>query len=110
MFFLQFILLLLVSVQSVRICSETVCLDMTDEEYEQWQKPYYQDSFGIKMDWMDPNDGWCQHRRLIWMKYRRMFNQQLLDIPRYTKLGFKKMRIPKKLFDVIVEECDENFR
>ena len=87
MFFLQFILLFLGSVQSVRICSETdetVCLDMTDEEYEQWQKPHYQDSVGIKMDWMDPDDGWCQHKRLIWMKYRRMFSQQLLDIPKYT--------------------------
>ena len=111
--FLQFFLLFLVSVQSVRICSEkdeNLCLDMTDEEYEQWQKPYYQDHFGIKMNWMDPNDGWCQHKRLDWMKHRRMFNQQLLEMPRYTKLGFKKMKIPKKLFDLIVEECDDNFK
>ena len=83
---------------------------MTDEEYEQWQKPYYQDHFGIKMNWMDPNDGWSQHKRLDWMKHRRMFNQQLLEMPKYTKSGFKKMKIPKKLFDLIVEECDDNFK
>ena len=110
---LQFFLLFLVSVQGEKVCSEKdeeLCMDMTDDEYEQWQKPYYEDHFGIKMDWMDPNNGWFRHRRLEWMYFRKSINKQLIDMPRYTQLGFKKMKIPKKLYDLIVEQCDDNFK
>ena len=109
----QFFLGFLVSVHSEKVCSERdekICMDMTDAEYEQWQKPYYEDHFGIKMDWMDPNNGWSQHRRLEWMYFRRQCNKQLIDFPKYTKLGFQKMKIPKKLYDTIVEQCDDNYK
>ena len=115
MLLLQFFIFLhFVNVQNaVEICSimdKNQCLDMTEDEYEQWQQPMYEDHFGIKTDWMNPDNGWYQHRRLEWMIFRRMINEQLANVPKFTELGFKKLTIPKELYKVIVEQSDENFK
>ena len=71
-------------------------------EYEDktLDKPFFMDHLGQKLNWTDLNDGWTEHLREIYMKLQKRINLQLgMGPPRFTKLGYKKMKIPEHVLE-----------
>lgn len=112
--FLTYLITSLPIVITKKVCIENEagnqCLNMCELEQQQWQLPYYEDSYGIQNDWLDPKNGWHQSKRLDWMIYRRSCSEQWAKVPRYTERGFKLLQIPPGLYQVIVEQSDQKFK
>ena len=71
-------------------------------------KPFYIDPTLVKMNWTDSNDGWNDFARLYWTKAMIIDHYQRKIMPKFTKLGYAKMKIPEKLLDVIFQEKSKN--
>ena len=44
------------------------------------------------------------------MNFMRVNNEQIANMPKYTELGFKHMKIPEKLYTTILEQHSEDFK
>ena len=71
-------------------------------------KPFYIDPTLVKINWTDSNDGWNDFARLYWTKAMIIDHYQRKIMPKFTKLGYAKMKIPEKLLDVILQEKSKN--
>ena len=71
-------------------------------------EPFYIDPTLVKINWTDSNDGWNDFARLYWTKAMIIDHYQRKIMPKFTKLGYAKMKIPEKLLDVILQEKSKN--
>ena len=66
-------------------------------------KPTYTDLWGYEMDWYNLEDGWTEMRRKNMSKIEERLRYQMKRIPGFTKIGYKKMKMPKKLHQLILK-------
>ena len=75
---------------------------LCEHEDKTLDKPYFIDHLGYKLNWTDLNDGWTQSWRETYMKLQKRINLQIgMGPPRFTKLGYKKMKIPEHLLETL---------
>lgn len=61
----------------------------------------FKDLWGFEHNWFDPEDGWDESKRNLFITWQRRGQYQSKNIPKYTKHGYKKMEIPSKLYELI---------
>ena len=88
--------------------------------YKVTRKSTYTDIWGYEFDWLDPEDGWTNIRRRAMPDIDKLTRYQPKTLPAFTKLGYKKTKMPKKLYEliknaketrafVVPEKCEENW-
>ena len=65
------------------------------------QKSTYTDIWGYEFDWINQEDGWTKVRQQAMKRIDRLSLEQPKKLPAFTKLGYEKMKIPKKLYQLI---------
>ena len=70
-----------------------------DNEPEPERKVFV-DLYGFKYNWTDPEEGWNDARRKKIFREHRRNTEQADTMPQFTKLGYKKMKMPKGLLQV----------
>ena len=61
----------------------------------------FKDLWGFEHNWFDPEDGWDESKRNLFITSQKRGLYQAKNIPKYTKHGYKKMEIPTKLYELI---------
>ncbi len=65
--------------------------------------PFFTDLWGYKINWLDPEDGWDNLKRSELLKLHLNNIKQPDELTRYTKMGYKKVKIPTQLYQVCFE-------
>ena len=63
----------------------------------------FTDLWGFKHNWQDPEDGWDEKQRKLFISRQKEGIFQTKRIPEYTKHGYKKMPMPPKLYKIIYD-------
>ena len=58
--------------------------------------------WGYVYNWTNPDDGWIHERRKEMLVLKRKILKQLPEVPAYTKLGLKKMKMPTELHSLLL--------
>ena len=79
----------------------------------------FKDLWGYEHNWLDPEDGWDDEKRKLFTTMQKKGLYQVKHIPKYTTNGYKKMEIPPRLYELILEirktadfkseTCDGNY-
>ena len=79
----------------------------------------FKDLWGFEHNWLDPEDGWDDEKRKLFITMQKKGLYQVKHIPKYTTNGYKKMEIPTRLYELIreirktadfkLETCDGNY-
>ena len=71
------------------------------KENQETIEPIYHDLWGYPLNWTDPRDGWDGAKRKWWLEDEKSNLMQSQNMEQYTKLGYKKTKIPKKVYQVL---------
>ena len=84
------------------------------------QLPTVTDLWGYEYDWNDIDKGWYPYRRFHFLEEIERIKTQNRIVKKFTKLGYKVMKIPSCLFETLlnqknddsiyVEKCSEGVR
>ena len=66
------------------------------------------DITGHKIDWYNSEEGWTDQRRHNVLIANDLMMEQFKNVPAYTKYGYKKMSMPKKLHHQILKNFNLN--
>ena len=66
------------------------------------------DLWGIELNWKKSDEGWDLARRHQYLNFVRMMKDQRKNIRKFTKLGYKVMKIPQNVYDLILSERQGN--
>ena len=58
----------------------------------------------MDLNWTKSEDGWDLSRRHQYLEIVRLMKIQTRTVKKYTKLGYKVMKIPETLYDLILSE------
>ena len=72
-------------------------------EVNQIDKPFFKDLWGYVMNWTDPEEGWSKIKRIKVLKLKEKMVLQSAAMNKYSKHGYKKMKMPKELLKKIIE-------
>ena len=66
-------------------------------------QPFFEDLWGFKTNWTNPQDGWTDEKRKL--RVTEHFNtiQQSSAMQAFTKLGYMKTKIPDKIHQKILQ-------
>lgn len=65
---------------------------------------YFEDVSGFKVHWNDPEDGWDEAKREDLLTIHSKNLLQPRYVPKLTKTGFHKLKIPDELFTFLLEQ------
>ena len=57
----------------------------------------FTDLWGYGVNWTNKEDGWNIDKKLLILSAKKEIIRQMQIMPKFTKQGFKKMKIPKEL-------------
>ena len=109
----------MLKVVSLLIISLVVC-DTTAHEYDSQlmygenelekihNQKYFTDLWGYKVDWRNPADGWNEKKRTMMLAAKKLIIRQMQVMPKFSKLGYKKMKIPKELHLKLLEARNQS--
>ena len=66
----------------------------------------FEDAWGKEINWYDPDNGWNEERRTLFLKDYKLSISQSKIMPAYTQQGFVKMKIPSQLNELINKAKD----
>ena len=66
-------------------------------------KSTYTDIWGYEYDWFSLEDGWTKFRRENMSSIENWVKNQMEIIPKFTRTGYKKMRMPQKMHKMILK-------
>ena len=66
------------------------------------------DITGHPIDWYNSEEGWTDQRRHNVLIANDLMMEQFKNVPAYTKYGYKKMNMPKKLHHQILKSFNLN--
>ena len=66
----------------------------------------FEDAWGKEINWYDPDNGWNEERRKLFLKDYNLSISQSKIMPAYTQQGFVKMKIPSQLNELINKAKD----
>ena len=69
---------------------------------EQLSTDCIKDLWGFTVNWTNKDDGWNLDKRLHFLANRKQILWQTNVVPRYTKGGYKKLKIPASLYHDIL--------
>ena len=72
------------------------------------QQEYFIDITGHQIDWYNSEDGWTDLRRHSILRANHVMMESIKKVPTFTKYGYKKMSIPKKLHHQILKSFNLN--
>ena len=72
------------------------------------QQEYFIDITGHQIDWYNSEDGWTDLRRHSILRANHVMMESIKRVPTFTKYGYKKMSIPKKLHHQILNSFNLN--
>ena len=72
------------------------------------QQEYFIDITGHQIDWYNSEDGWTDLRRHSILRANHVMMESIKRVPTFTKYGYKKMSIPKKLHHQILKSFNLN--
>ena len=64
------------------------------------------DITGHQIDWYNSEEGWTDQRRHNVLIANDLMMKQFKNVPAYTKYGYKKMSMPKKLHHQILKSIN----
>lgn len=76
--------------------------------YSCLNKSSFKDSWGFRYNWTDLEDGWNYEKKILAVEYKLSLAQRQNDVPKFTKSGYKKMTIPKELYNLIMKARNES--
>ena len=65
--------------------------------------PTFKDLWGFEVQWQNTEDGWNPRRRERLIDLENKIIDQVAEMPAFTKEGYKKMKIPSHLYDLITQ-------
>ena len=71
--------------------------------YRKTENLTYTDLWGYEYDWYNLEDGWTEFRRENMSRIENWVKNQMKTIPKFTRTGYKKMRIPQKMHKMILK-------
>ena len=66
-------------------------------------QPTFTDLWGFEVQWQNTEDGWNHRRRERLIDLENKMIDQVAEMPAFTKEGYKKMKIPSHLYDLITQ-------
>ena len=63
----------------------------------------FTDLWGFEVQWQNTEDGWNPRRRERLIDLENKIIDQVAEMPAFTKEGYKKMKIPSHLYDLITQ-------
>ena len=66
-------------------------------------QPTFTDLWGFEVQWQNTEDGWNPRRRERLIDLENKIIDQVAEMPAFTKEGYKKMKIPSHLYDLITQ-------
>ena len=66
-------------------------------------QPTFTDLWGFEVQWQNTEDGWNPRRRERLIDLENKMIDQVAEMPAFTKEGYKKMKIPSHLYDLITQ-------
>ena len=72
------------------------------------QQENFIDITGHQIDWYNSEEGWTDQRRHNVLTANDLMMEQFKNVPAYTKYGYKKMSMPKKLHHQILKSFNLN--
>merc|ERR1711874_783755 len=66
----------------------------------------FEDAWGKEINWYDPDNGWNEEKRKLFLKDYNLSISQSKIMPAYTQQGFVKMKIPSQLNELINKAKD----
>ena len=72
------------------------------------EQKYLIDITGHQIDWHNSEDGWTDQRRHNILRANNFMMENLKKVPAFTKYGYKKMSMPKKLHHQILKSFNLN--
>ena len=66
-------------------------------------QPTFTDLWGFEVQWQNTEDGWNPRRRERLIDLENKIIDQVAEMPAFTKQGYKKMKIPSHLYDLITQ-------
>ena len=73
-----FILCLIPTSKTLKICGTLECLVVTEKEAQLLKQPMILDGTGVQMNWTDPLDGWDLNMRLLYINKLRRIEYQVI--------------------------------
>ena len=70
------------------------------------QQENFIDITGHQIDWYNSEEGWTDQRRHNVLIANVLMMEQFKNVPAYTKYGYKKMSMPKKLHHQILKSIN----
>ena len=62
----------------------------------------FTDSWGYNFNWTNLEDGWNHEKQKLALKLKKTILKQSYNLPRFTKVGYKKRKTPSDLHDFIL--------
>ena len=72
------------------------------------EQKYLTDITGHQIDWHNSEDGWTDQRRHNILRANNFMMDNLKKVPAFTKYGYKKMSMPKKLHHQLLKSFNLN--
>ena len=73
------------------------------DKLQRYEKSFIKDLWGYNVNWTNTDDGWNSEKRDLFIKLKSKILEQTHQFPMYSKYGYKKMKIPRALFDKIID-------
>ena len=74
-----------------------------DTSSSRLNQPTFTDLWGFEVQWQNTEDGWNPRRRERLIDLEKKTIGQVAEMPAFTKEGYKKMKIPSHLYDLITQ-------
>ena len=101
-YFCQALLILLVNLSFVLVKCNTKISSCPFHD----NSNIFEDAWGKEINWYDPDNGWNEERRKLFLKDYKLSILQSKIMPAYTQQGFVKMKIPSQLNELINKAKD----
>ena len=66
------------------------------------KQDFFIDMWGFKVNWTNLDDGWTDARRRRVLSLRSKMKKQMTQVPKFTKVGIKKVKVPKNLHEFLM--------
>ena len=79
-----------------------------DPEVEELAKnPTITDFWGFQHNWTNAEEGWYPFRRYQFLENLESIKKQRKTVKKFTKLGYQVMKIPKFLYETLLDQRNE---
>ena len=82
-------------------------MNLEPEVEELAKNPTITDFWGFQYNWTNAEEGWYPFRRYQFLENLESIKKQRKSVKKFTKLGYQIMKIPKFLYETILDQRNE---